>query len=74
MHICLEFLPELLSQPSTRQILFGARLAAALAREYPVQRSMEVGRHVIALLRRFAVYTDPTFDRRGGGVKGKTAR
>lgn len=38
MHICLEFLPELIHQPQIEKQIFGVQLAAHLIEKYPLAR------------------------------------
>ncbi|KAL6077611.1 Integrator complex subunit 2 [Balamuthia mandrillaris] len=51
MHVCLEFLPELLSQPQVEKQIFGVHLAAHLIEKYPLPKSLEVARMVLHKLR-----------------------
>lgn len=40
MHICLEFLPELLSQPQMERQIFAVKLGAYLIEKYPLARRL----------------------------------
>eukprot|EP01102_Stenamoeba_stenopodia_P007644 TRINITY_DN2154_c0_g1_i1.p1 TRINITY_DN2154_c0_g1~~TRINITY_DN2154_c0_g1_i1.p1 ORF type:complete len:435 (+),score=105.99 TRINITY_DN2154_c0_g1_i1:63-1367(+) len=51
MHICLEFIPELISLPQPEKKLFGIHLAANLMEKYPIPRSLGVARSTLAQLR-----------------------
>eukprot|EP00088_Acartia_fossae_P070615 TRINITY_DN951_c0_g1_i4.p1 TRINITY_DN951_c0_g1~~TRINITY_DN951_c0_g1_i4.p1 ORF type:complete len:1177 (+),score=271.60 TRINITY_DN951_c0_g1_i4:42-3572(+) len=44
MHICLDFAPELLSQPSLEKQIFAIDLISHLSLEYPVPRSLSTAR------------------------------
>lgn len=61
LHVCLDWLPELLAPPAgaARQ-LFAVRLAAALVARHRTPRSLAVAEHVLARLRAYA--TAPTPD------------
>ncbi|XP_061418175.1 integrator complex subunit 2 isoform X1 [Lethenteron reissneri] len=48
MHICLDFLPELLSQPQLHKQLFALQLAARLSLHFPLPKSMAVARLALA--------------------------
>ena len=47
IHICFEFLLELLQQPQLGQQIFALRLAAHLAARYPLQKNLETMRRII---------------------------
>ena len=49
--VCLDWLPELLSQPQLGKQLFAIHVAAHLARRYPMPRSLDVAQRVLARLR-----------------------
>ncbi|PVD31271.1 hypothetical protein C0Q70_06683 [Pomacea canaliculata] len=44
MHICLDFIPELLGQPQVEKQVFGFQLLAALCAQYSLPKSMNVAR------------------------------
>ena len=50
MHICLDFMPELLSQPDLEKQIFAAELASHLALQFPIPRCYSTGRLVINTL------------------------
>ncbi|KAF0293935.1 Integrator complex subunit 2 [Amphibalanus amphitrite] len=50
MHICLDFMPELLSQPDLEKQIFAAELASHLALQFPIPRCFSTGRLVINTL------------------------
>lgn len=50
MHICLDFIPELLSQPSLEKQVFAVDLASHLSVQYAVPKSYSVARLVINTL------------------------
>jgi integrator complex subunit 2 len=58
MHICLDFLPELLAQPQLEKQIFGIKLAGQLIQQYPLPRSVEVGRVVVSKVRGLYGATD----------------
>eukprot|EP01133_Synstelium_polycarpum_P006621 gene6621-7696_t len=47
MHICFDFLPELLSQPHIEKQVFSIQLVAFLAERYPIARSLRICRQAI---------------------------
>jgi integrator complex subunit 2 len=51
MHVCLDFLPELLAQPQSERQAFALHLAAHLCELYPLPKSMQLARHILQLLR-----------------------
>ena len=48
--MCLEFLPELLSQPQSERQIFGIQLAGCLSRKYPIPKSLAVARFIVSKL------------------------
>jgi len=60
MHICIDFLPELISQPQIEKQIFGIKLAAYLIELYPMPKSLAVARQIINHLRNARMYTDNT--------------
>ncbi|KAK7087171.1 integrator complex subunit 2-like [Littorina saxatilis] len=50
MHICLDFIPELLGQPQTEKQVFGTQLLAALCSQYPLPKTMNVARLAINVM------------------------
>ena len=50
MHICLDFVPELLQQSQTEKQLFGIELAAQLSLQYPLPKSLSIARLCINVL------------------------
>jgi len=50
MHLCLDFLPELLQQPQPRQCAFGVLLAGVLISQYPLPTSLPVAHQVLGIL------------------------
>lgn len=50
MHICLDFIPELLSQPSLDKQVFAVDLVSHLALHYALPKSMSVARLAINTL------------------------
>eukprot|EP00002_Diphylleia_rotans_P023091 TRINITY_DN4539_c0_g1_i4.p1 TRINITY_DN4539_c0_g1~~TRINITY_DN4539_c0_g1_i4.p1 ORF type:complete len:208 (+),score=35.72 TRINITY_DN4539_c0_g1_i4:2-625(+) len=49
MHICLEFLPELLSNQHHDRQLFGILLGSHIIEKYPLERSLSVARNILAI-------------------------
>ncbi|EDV29323.1 uncharacterized protein TRIADDRAFT_18353 [Trichoplax adhaerens] len=47
MHVCLDFIPELINQPQLDKQLFGISLASHLAIHYPLQKSMDVANQIL---------------------------
>ncbi|RZF41357.1 hypothetical protein LSTR_LSTR000071 [Laodelphax striatellus] len=50
MHICLDFIPELLSQPNLEKQIFAVDLAAHLSLQYALPKSMSVARLCVSTL------------------------
>ena len=50
MHICLDFVPELLQQSSASKQLFGLELASQLSLQYPLPKSMAIARLCINVI------------------------
>jgi integrator complex subunit 2 len=50
MHICLDFIPELLSQPSLEKQIFAMDLVSHLAVQYALPKSLSVARLAINTL------------------------
>ncbi|XP_037076779.1 integrator complex subunit 2-like [Pollicipes pollicipes] len=50
MHICLDFIPELLAQPDLDKQIFAADLTSQLAAQFPIPRCYSTGRLVISTL------------------------
>ena len=50
MHICLDFLPELLSQPAPDKQVFAVNLASYLALQYALVKSLGVARLAVNTL------------------------
>jgi hypothetical protein len=50
MHICLDFIPELLSQPSLEKQVFAVDLVSHLAVQYALPKSLSVARLAINTL------------------------
>lgn len=59
MHICLDFIPELLAQPRTERQIFGIQLAAHVIRQYPVPESMGIAKDIFQRLRVVSVEVSP---------------
>jgi integrator complex subunit 2 len=51
MHVCLDFLPELLAQPRRRKRAFAVQLAARLVARYPVAKSLQLAVAVVEHMR-----------------------
>ncbi|KAJ3414200.1 Translation initiation factor 1A [Chytridiales sp. JEL 0842] len=47
MHVCFDFIPELLAQPQLSKQLFGIKLAALLCEKYPLPNSMKLAKEVL---------------------------
>eukprot|EP01132_Coremiostelium_polycephalum_P005187 gene5187-6455_t len=67
MHICFEFLPELLNQPILEKQIFSIQLLSYLAEKYPLPKSLKICR--LSLHR--IVYNLNSFS--GGGVGGSSS-
>ncbi|KAL8620230.1 hypothetical protein ACOMHN_064989 [Nucella lapillus] len=50
MHICLDFIPELLGQPQVEKQIFGIQLVAELCTRYALPKTMDVARLAINIL------------------------
>lgn len=50
MHICLDFIPELLAQPQTDKQVFGVQLAAHVIHQYPVPEAMRIAKDILQRL------------------------
>uniref|UniRef100_UPI00358EB64C integrator complex subunit 2 isoform X1 n=1 Tax=Myxine glutinosa TaxID=7769 RepID=UPI00358EB64C len=50
MHICLDFLPELLIQPQLQKRVFGIQLATELCQHYPLPKALSVARLVLGVI------------------------
>lgn len=50
MHICLDFIPELLSQPDLQKQLFAVDLVSHLAVQYALPKSLSVARLAVNTL------------------------
>ena len=59
LHVCLDWLPELLAQPDHHKQLFAIRLAASLVAHHRTPKSLDAASHV---LRRLQQYTHGTLD------------
>jgi len=51
MHICLEFIPELLSHPKIETQIFGILLGAHLIEKYPIARSLDMAKLILSHVR-----------------------
>ncbi|KAL0485813.1 hypothetical protein AKO1_004115 [Acrasis kona] len=54
IHVCMDFLPELMSQPQIERQVFGVELASRLCEKYPLQRCVELARLAISRMRKMA--------------------
>eukprot|EP00656_Telonema_subtile_P001551 TRINITY_DN10683_c0_g1_i4.p1 TRINITY_DN10683_c0_g1~~TRINITY_DN10683_c0_g1_i4.p1 ORF type:complete len:241 (-),score=56.03 TRINITY_DN10683_c0_g1_i4:107-829(-) len=50
MHLCLDFLPELLRQASPERRVFGVLLSGCVCARYPLPKSLELANQVVELL------------------------
>ncbi|XP_031555845.1 integrator complex subunit 2-like isoform X2 [Actinia tenebrosa] len=50
MHICLDFIPELVNQPQIEKQLFAIQLASYLCLQYPLPKAMGVAKYVLSRL------------------------
>eukprot|EP01105_Mastigella_eilhardi_P001660 TRINITY_DN1197_c0_g2_i1.p1 TRINITY_DN1197_c0_g2~~TRINITY_DN1197_c0_g2_i1.p1 ORF type:complete len:1069 (-),score=277.21 TRINITY_DN1197_c0_g2_i1:53-3259(-) len=53
LHVCLDFLPELLAQQQLEKVLFAVHLASHLVQKYPVPKSLAVARAVLQRLQNY---------------------
>eukprot|EP01117_Protostelium_nocturnum_P004540 TRINITY_DN1639_c1_g1_i1.p1 TRINITY_DN1639_c1_g1~~TRINITY_DN1639_c1_g1_i1.p1 ORF type:complete len:1145 (+),score=403.89 TRINITY_DN1639_c1_g1_i1:148-3582(+) len=51
MHICLDFIPELLLQPQIEKQVFAVKLAASLIEKFPIPKSMDCAKQVMHHIR-----------------------
>ncbi|XP_065055164.1 LOW QUALITY PROTEIN: integrator complex subunit 2-like [Rhopilema esculentum] len=47
MHICLDFIPELLNMPQLEKQLFAVQLLSFLALQYPIPKCLSVAKHAV---------------------------
>ncbi|KAL9980911.1 hypothetical protein ACROYT_G009553 [Oculina patagonica] len=50
MHICLDFIPELVNQPQLEKQLFAIQLASYLCLQFPLPKAMGVARYILSRL------------------------
>lgn len=50
MHICLDFIPELVNQPHMEKQLFAIQLASYLCLQFPLPKAMGVARYILSRL------------------------
>ncbi|XP_022248205.1 LOW QUALITY PROTEIN: integrator complex subunit 2-like [Limulus polyphemus] len=50
MHICLDFIPELLSQPQLEKQVFGIELTSYLCQQYAIPKSLSIARLCISVV------------------------
>lgn len=51
IHICFDFIPELLAQPQIEKQIFAVKLAGYIAMKYPIAKSLEVCKFIISRMR-----------------------
>ncbi|KAG2377342.1 hypothetical protein C9374_009253 [Naegleria lovaniensis] len=54
IHICMDFILELLNQPKVNQQMFAVQLASYLCEKYPLQRYIDIARAAITKLKQIA--------------------
>lgn len=54
IHICMDFILELLNQPKVHQQMFAVQLASYLCEKYPLQRYIDIARAAITKLKQIA--------------------
>lgn len=59
LHVCLDFLRELLLDPDQRTQIFAVRLAAALAGQYRLPKTLEIARAVLGQMHEMATALAP---------------
>lgn len=50
MHICLDFIPELINQPQLEKQLFAVQLASYLCLQFPLPKAMGVAKYILSRL------------------------
>lgn len=48
MHICLDFIPELINQPQLEKQLFAVQLASYLSLQYPLPKALSVAKYILS--------------------------